>query len=327
MPSNGTELCFGLVLLLEAAEYHNANMVTPPSDKNRADTPRVMKPKRKLDPILSDLPRPTKLTYKPKPSSLPPKKRIKIDSNGTWDCTWLDSARSPLRPIQFSPIKRSKKSHKCSGGSGHRVWEQSYDVAGALKRRFDAFALIEASEQKENVPELIECPKKDDVPAANEDIETFVLYDKNDDEHINALHNVVRRDIWEGFVVDASKELQAEEENDERAARRSGRLARYEGTIGFRCRFCKHASPGKRAERAAVYPRSLERIYLANIRFQREHVAQCAHIPDEIKQEYARLKSAEGVSRGRKQYWVSSALRRGLRNGENGIVFSEGTKK
>ncbi|KAL7526747.1 hypothetical protein ACHAXR_001632 [Thalassiosira sp. AJA248-18] len=96
----------------------------------------------------------------------------------------------------------------------------------------------------------------------------FVLYDKDDEKHINAIHNIVRRDIWEGFVVDTSKDLV----NKDSSVRRSGRLARYDGTIGLRRRYCKDAPFAQRAEKSAVYPRSLERIYLANIRFQRDHV-------------------------------------------------------
>lgn len=51
---------------------------------------------------------------------------------------------------------------------------------------------------------------------------------------------------------------------------------------------------------------------------------QCTFIPDDIKENYLRLKNSKGVSRGRKQYWVSSALRKGLCNGENGIVLEGG---
>mmetsp|Transcript_12479 Transcript_12479/g.20190 ORF Transcript_12479/g.20190 Transcript_12479/m.20190 type:complete len:114 (-) Transcript_12479:270-611(-) len=109
-------------------------------------------------------------------------------------------------------------------------------------------------------------------------------------------------------------------------ARRRGRLARYDGTIGFRCRFCKNVPLNQRAEKSAVYPRSLERIYLANFRFQRDHIEHCTFIPKNTKESYSRLKSSRGVSRGMKQYWVSSALRRGLCNGEKGIVFSPGAK-
>lgn len=111
------------------------------------------------------------------------------------------------------------------------------------------------------------------VPALRDNAQTIVLYDNEDDHHINAIHNIVRRDIWEGFVVDASDTAFVCDDVDGASdARRCGRLARYDGTVGFRCRYCKNEPPGRRAERSAVYPRSLERIYHANIRFQRDHI-------------------------------------------------------
>ena len=51
-----------------------------------------------------------------------------------------------------------------------------------------------------------------------------------------------------------------------------GRIARYDGTVGLRCRFCKHVPLDERAPRSAVYPRCLEKIYSANLRFQRDHI-------------------------------------------------------
>ena len=49
---------------------------------------------------------------------------------------------------------------------------------------------------------------------------------------------------------------------------------------------------------------------------------QCIFIPDEIKEECSRLKSTgKGIVTGRKQYWVESAAKKGLCNGEKGIVF------
>jgi hypothetical protein len=50
---------------------------------------------------------------------------------------------------------------------------------------------------------------------------------------------------------------------------------------------------------------------------------QCAYIPQEIREQYTRLKLSKGVTRGKKKYWVTSAIQRGLCNGENGIVFSQ----
>ena len=135
--------------------------------------------------------------------------------------------------------------------------------------------LTAASACRFNSVSIAEAMMQHDTKITREANQSFVLYGKDDDKHINALHNVVRRDIWEGFVVDTSNDVLAENNQDGElfsTARRVGRLARYDGTIGFRCRFCKHAPLAQRAEKSAVYPRSLERIYLANIRFQGDHI-------------------------------------------------------
>ncbi|KAL3766369.1 hypothetical protein ACHAW5_000908 [Stephanodiscus triporus] len=158
----------------------------------------------------------------------------------------------------------------------------------------------------------------------NGDETSFVLHDATDEDHINAIHNIVRRDVWEGFVVGttATTASSARGRADDTGGRSTSRLERYAGTIGFRCRFCKGAPPGERAEKSAVYPRSLERIYLSNIRFQRDHIMQCNYIPPSIKEEYTRLKNSKGVTRGKKKYWVTSAMRRGLCNSDDGIIFA-----
>ena len=179
-----------------------------------------------------------------------PKKRIKLDFDAASDETWWRSSRHQ------SPIKESSK---CPGGTAHLVWEDSDECAtiAMSARRFES----------PNTSQFINL--QDEV--AREDDKPFVLYDKEDDNHINASHNVLRRDIWEGFDVGKSDDAIATVDGS-LDARRSARLVRYEGTVSFRCRFCKHAPVGRRADRHPVYPRSLERIYLANIRFQREHV-------------------------------------------------------
>ncbi|KAL9184584.1 hypothetical protein ACHAXT_012554 [Thalassiosira profunda] len=305
MAIRGSELCFGLVMLLEAAQFYGMSTPTPPRASKKRGAASLMSPS--LPPS-----GPIKPIHCCKPVSyhhLPPKKRVKLDfaeASGGVD------RRSPCKPINFRPVK---KASKCTKGSAHRVWEQTgaSPAAAASASRFSSLAALDTI-----------VPQKHTATTTSNESNTFVLYEKDDDDHINALHNVVRRDIWEGFVVNAFSEGENDATHDT-SARRSGRLARYEGTVGFRCRFCKHAPYLQRAEKSAVYPRSLKRIYLANIRFQRDHVEHCMHIPSELKDEYWRLKESKNLSRGRKQYWVTSAQRRGLCNGANGIVFQAGS--
>lgn len=247
----------GLDLLLEAAAYHDRiNMVTPPCGKKRdiSSSSHLAQPIQ-LEPVVC-----SKLA----PTTLPPKKRTKI--------TFGEFERSNPRTASnaiglYRPIKRSSK---CPAGSAHRIWEGMDESAAAAMsaRRLNCFNATEVMAQQDD-PHAKEYDREDT---------TFILYEKNDDEYINAVHNVIRRDIWEGFVVDITTDDVLDEgaQDGEMAstsnARRVGRLARYDGTVGFRCRFCKDAPLDQRAEKSAVYPRTLERIYLANIRFQRDHI-------------------------------------------------------
>ena len=106
--------------------------------------------------------------------------------------------------------------------------------------------------------------------AVNGDV-TFSLFTPGDETHINQLHNLIRRDIWEGFVVN-NKSAGDYESNKGDGARRKARVGRYEGTVGFRCKWCKHVKQCDRADTSAVYPRSITRIYSSSIRFQRDHI-------------------------------------------------------
>ena len=157
-----------------------------------------------------------------------------------------------------------------SSGSSHRVWECTDEIAMAAtsSRRFESLTAIQDTEQKQQVKS---------VSFQEDNKQSFILHDKGDDKYFNPVHSVIRRDIWEGFVVDAfkdadvpSKDTQLSMKTD--ATTNIGRVARYNGTVGFRCRLCKHFPLNQRAPRSAVYPRSLERIYTANLRFQRDHI-------------------------------------------------------
>ena len=85
-------------------------------------------------------------------------------------------------------------------------------MAATSARRFNSLDTVESMEQQDDV-----------TVASSEDKKTFVLYDKDDDKHINAVHNIVRRDIWEGFVVDTrSKDLKNGDVDKSFNVRRSG---------------------------------------------------------------------------------------------------------
>jgi hypothetical protein len=226
--------CYGLVMLLEAAEHYNKNIATPPCNKMSGGiviTSSFSSPSK------------SKIVYSPSP----PKKRYL-------------KKYSPFGAGKLSPVKKLRNLNY--GGSGSpSAW-----------KRLEFGSVLHL-----NTMTITNEPEKDAAKTTvskGDDARAILLYDNEDDHHINAIHNIVRRDIWEGFVVDASDTtLTVCDDSDGKSdARRCGRLARYDGTVGFRCRFCKNEPPSQRADRSAVYPRSLERIYHANIRFQRDHI-------------------------------------------------------
>ena len=99
------------------------------------------------------------------------------------------------------------------------------------------------------------------APQLKGDEESFTLYDPDDDKNINELHTIIRRDILEGFVVnDGEDDRDAVDQGGG-----NGRLSCYAGTV-------RDVDPPLRAEKSAVYPRELEGIYRASIRFQHDHV-------------------------------------------------------
>lgn len=132
------------------------------------------------------------------------------------------------------------------------------------------------------------------------------LYAHADEDHINPLHTIMRRDILEVFVEQS---------------RHRGTV----GKIGLRCKFCKHLPNEDRAPLSAIYPETLEGLYRACcVRFQKRHLVCCELIPDSIRERMDEIK--EGTkTRGSKQYWVDSAYTKGFRNSTldgKGIIFS-----
>jgi len=147
------------------------------------------------------------------------------------------------------------------------------------------------------------------------------LYADSDEDHINPIHNIIRRDILEVFVEAPSSTFNVGTWDHPGSSK--ARQSRFAGRVGLRCRFCKHLPVGTNANLATIYPETLEGIYRAcSVRFQKRHIGSCAFIPESIRSQldaHAKEKSC----RGSKNYWVESALRKGFRTSEDnkGIVF------
>lgn len=183
----------------------------------------------------------------------------------------------------------------------------------SVSRRPVAVAAVEsASAAAATVPELVS-EAATSAPTS--------LYAEGDEDYINPIHNILRRDILEVFV-DTDRPIHNNSNISNHHAPRNARFA--VGRVGLRCRFCKHLPPGSStANLSTIYPETLEGIYRAcSVRFQKRHLGICQYIPEAIKAELDILGN-EKSCRGSKSYWVESALRLGFKTSPDrkGIIY------
>mmetsp|Transcript_7958 Transcript_7958/g.16649 ORF Transcript_7958/g.16649 Transcript_7958/m.16649 type:complete len:633 (+) Transcript_7958:87-1985(+) len=101
------------------------------------------------------------------------------------------------------------------------------------------------------------------------------------------------------------------------------------GRVGIRCVFCKNVQPGDRAPQAISFPSQISGIYSSVVMLQCRHFPYCQQMPEEVRDEIARLKkagnhnSSHSTGEGRQQYWERSAREAGFIDTESGIRFKE----
>lgn len=150
-------------------------------------------------------------------------------------------------------------------------------------------------------------------PRLNSDQRGLRLAMPDDPKELNSLHCFVRSDLLEVFTINSDG-------NNAASAR-----------VGFRCVHCGNL-PRKQKAGASMsifFPKSLQDIYRSVCTWQRIHFKACKAIPDDLVQRYNYLKDTDRT-RGKKQHWVSSAYRLGLRNVDDkrgGIVWAPEAQK
>lgn len=186
---------------------------------------------------------------------------------------------------------------------GMAISSECYESSDAEEENANSHASVSASSIEED--DVSSDASSDgsyiDELDDSDDEQAITLYDPADEGRISDIHSVFRKDIYEGFVVPSG--------------------VRYAGTVAFRCKFCKHLPAESRAAQSWVFPRTVEQMYRAHIRFNREHYPHCECIPQSIRNKVARLKKSS--CRGSKNYWVTSARKKGLKNGRKGIVLCQ----
>ena len=127
-----------------------------------------------------------------------------------------------------------------------------------------------------------------------------------DPNELNSLHCFVRAKLLEVFYLPPQK-------------------GKPNGRVGLRCLFCSHLPRKERAgtTMCTFYPKSLQDLYRSVMTWQRIHFRMCKHVPKDTQDAYWKHKESD-QTRGKTEYWITSAMRLGLEDisdGRNGICY------
>mmetsp|Transcript_48398 Transcript_48398/g.102924 ORF Transcript_48398/g.102924 Transcript_48398/m.102924 type:complete len:702 (+) Transcript_48398:74-2179(+) len=173
----------------------------------------------------------------------------------------------------------------------------------------------------DSMPHIIDDDHLTSEKASNNNATTehaaqpFMLGDYSEKGHFLPSASVVRNEMLEGVPlgdVDGGK---------------ASSYGRTTDGIAFRCVHCKHARD--RAEMAIIRPQNLKSIRESFVHFEQTHVHRCHFIPSDIHKCYLDFKSREVYQMAigsmavddRDSVWVSSAIRRGLRDAKHGGIL------
>jgi hypothetical protein len=195
------------------------------------------------------------------------------------------------------------------------------------------------------------------------DIDSLVHPDRlatdDDAEEVNKLHQYVRKELLEIFVVphqaaasDCDDDEDEEEDDDDEdgscvndthkyASNETSTTTRHlvtrrrsiavsssppltTGRRYYPGRVglrCAHCANMRRksTSKAAFYPLRLKNIYREVCAWQRIHFKKCPHVPDGVRERYDHYKRID-TSRGKVKYWESSARKIGLENNPDRYV-------
>lgn len=104
-----------------------------------------------------------------------------------------------------------------------------------------------------------------------------------DGQYLNSLQAFVRLRCVEAFAATSSVALT-------RSRGRGGRKVKNR-QVGLRCIYCKHVASTEQANQAVSFPSSLELLYESVRNWQRFHLSKCSHIPEDILEQYSKLRS------------------------------------
>ena len=134
----------------------------------------------------------------------------------------------------------------------------------------------------------------------------------SDASFLDPVHILLREECIEVFVADKLGTTQR------------GARATIVGQIGLRCRYCAHLDKGEeRAKQSACYPSKKDTIFEAIRNFQRTHLTNCKHVPDDVLRRYTELANQRKrlSQRFLKAYYAEAATELGIVDTSKGLVF------
>jgi hypothetical protein len=215
---------YGFGLLLEAVEYHELSMNTSPPLCHHEKGGVVSNPTPSCTLAPTKQSQYVKVSYT-YTNAGPPKKRFKMISIEEDTVNYGTQPRYNLSTTNITKSSFFKTPSNCPAGSSHRVWE-GVDECVTAATSYHRLELVPSSSSTQvNKKQHMNST----TPPRQQDTKTFILYDEGDDKYINSVHNIIRRDIWEGFVVgddDTVKDFGTiTSQNQDMPAKSIGRLA------------------------------------------------------------------------------------------------------
>jgi hypothetical protein len=148
-----------------------------------------------------------------------------------------------------------------------------------------------------------------------------------DASKLNSMHCFLRSDLLELFVIESTDISNAPLSLDEATTKTHTGKDGSSRRVGLRCVHCaqvrlRNLNIKEEAPMAVFYPKCITELYRLVTSWQRVHLRKCRNIPPSVREIYEKTK--EDKSRGKTQWWVTSARKIGLVDSDSkagGICF------
>lgn len=142
------------------------------------------------------------------------------------------------------------------------------------------------------------------------------LFMPDDVDSLSPLHIFIRKYGIEAFVA-----TEEDAKNEEFWRLRNFKV--IPGRVGIRCIYCRHLPMEQRGSKAVHYPKAISTLYRSMVNWYTVHAFSCSEIPRDIKNELRRIgERMKQCAGGRRRYWTESAIKLGMENTPEGVIFS-----